>query len=247
MPPSSVLQSLTRTPISALYTSNPIAPLGSQAGLRQYYEFGVYSYCGFISAGSANTSPSWVNSSHTPNPSIGPGAGICTGTRFNRPFTPYDYMTSDMVSNYTQLTITYVPGTAFRNSGYLNRISKVARWTLLFGTISCVISVVMYVCPDFILFYFIFFMNLRNNRSLFTHTLTFILAALCSILSTICLLIASSNFTTLVNKCKEMNSVLANSDQRIPVGIVVGGGNVIPLMWASVVCMTMATIPFLIS
>ena len=77
-------------------------------------------------------------------------------------------MTSDMVSNYTQLTITYVPGTAFRNSGYLNRISKVARWTLLFGTISCVISVVMYVCPDFILFY-IFYEPSKQQEFIYTY------------------------------------------------------------------------------
>src|SRR5258708_37917189 len=92
--------------------------------------------------------------------------------------------------------------------------------------------------------------NPRNHRSLGRHTLTFTLATLCSIFSTICLLIASGIYTILVNKCKAMNSILlpiANSDQRIPVGIVVGGGNVIPLMWASVVCMMLAVIPFLIS
>jgi len=57
-----------------------------------------------------------------------------------------------MLSNYTNLTNTYIPETTFRNSGYLNGMSNVARWTLLFGTISCAISAVLYVCPEFYLF-----------------------------------------------------------------------------------------------
>lgn len=253
--PSSVLQTLTGNPISALYTSNPNAVLGAHAGLRQYYEFGLYSYCGFVSASSSaanvtSNSSSWVTSGRTPNPSIGAGAGICTSSNFNRRFTPYDYLTSDMLSNYTSLSDTYIPETAFRNSAYLSVISGMARWTLLLGTIACAISAVVYV---FWLPLFIYpdFLHEQTHRLIFGKTgLSFSLATLLSLFSAICLLIASTTYTIVVNKCRAMNFILLsvpNSDRTISVGIVVNGGRAIALMWSSFACMMAAIIPFLIS
>ena len=147
---SSVLDTLTENPVSALYTSNPDTPLGAKAGLRQYYEFGIYSYCGFVSASSSaanvtSNSSSWVSSSLTPNPSIGPGAGICSGSTFDRPFTPYYYITSDMLPNYSILSNSYIPETTLRDSAYLSIVGRMARWTLLLGTIACAVTTVMYV------------------------------------------------------------------------------------------------------
>jgi len=50
-----------------------------------------------------------------------------------------------MLSNYTILSNHYIPETTFRNSAYLNGQSRMARWTLLLGTIACAITSIMYV------------------------------------------------------------------------------------------------------
>src|SRR5260221_12585561 len=78
---SSVLEAFIQNPVSGLYTSIPNATLGTQAGLRQYYECGLYSYCGFGCA-STNATPSstgWYNSSLPPKRSIAPGQGTYRG------------------------------------------------------------------------------------------------------------------------------------------------------------------------
>jgi len=230
---SSVLEDFIQNPVSALYTSNPDAPLGEQQGLRQYYAFGLYSYCGFVSAANKTTSglsnSSLVNSSSTPNPSIGPGAGTCTGSQFAMPFAPYDYITSDMLANYTILSNNFIPETTFRDSKYLTDTSTAAYWMLLLGTISSFLAIITGIKK--------------------TH-FTFFLSAVFSLLAAILLLIASSTYTILVNKCQSINSVMlsmANSNQKIPVGIVVDVGTGVLLMWAACVCMILSVIPYFIN
>jgi hypothetical protein len=105
-------------PIDGLYTSNSSLPLLESLGLRQFYEFGLYSHCGY------------VNST----------AGICSNKTVGYPFKPYDYFTGDMSANFSIITASVIGGGTFRNSGYLGESTKAAYWLLLLATILAALS-----------------------------------------------------------------------------------------------------------
>ncbi|KAG1866384.1 hypothetical protein C8R48DRAFT_633435 [Suillus tomentosus] len=100
-------------PDQGLYTTNYTSPLGQQNGLRQTYEFGLYSYCAY------------VNSS----------AGTCTNHTIADKFEPFIALTSDMLTNYSQYCDTMFANTTFINSSYLGYNSRVAYYFILIGTI----------------------------------------------------------------------------------------------------------------
>ncbi|KAJ7071465.1 actin cortical patch SUR7/pH-response regulator pali [Mycena amicta] len=104
--------------IDHLFTNNSSAPLQASAGLRQLYEFGLYSHCAY------------VNSS----------AGICTNTSIQQEFRPYDALTSDMLANYTDFTNFIFSGTTFADSDSLGHSSRAAYWMLLLGTICAAVA-----------------------------------------------------------------------------------------------------------
>jgi hypothetical protein len=161
-----------------------------------------YTYCGFVSSTTNATSDStgWVNSSSTPNPSIGPGRGTCTGSKFAMAFTPYDYMTSDMLSNYTILSNNFIPDTPFRDSKTSASLGQAAYWMLLLGTISIFFAIVTYV-PQY------FSCCLQELKLLLpqgikkTH-FTFFLSSGFSLLSAVLLLIAVSIYTVSLENAK---------------------------------------------
>jgi hypothetical protein len=128
---SQSLHNALTDPIQGLYTSNASAPLQAGAGLRQFYEFGLYSHCGFI----------------------GDRLGICTNHTAGRQFKPYDAITSDMAANYTRITEAVLAGTTFENSHYLGQSSKAAYWMLLLGTICAFLALLSLVLTTFIRFY----------------------------------------------------------------------------------------------
>jgi len=100
-------------PSNGLYTSNASSPLGAQTGLRQTYEFGLYSYCAYVNK----------------------SAGSCSNTTVANKFLPFEAVTSDMLANYSQITNTILLGTTFHNSGYLGTQSKAAYYLILLGSI----------------------------------------------------------------------------------------------------------------
>ncbi|KAK2461691.1 hypothetical protein APHAL10511_006154 [Amanita phalloides] len=100
-------------PIYGLYTNNASAPLQEGLGLRQYYEFGLYSYCGY------------VNST----------AGTCGNHTAGNPFQPHHALTSDMIANFSSITTVILTNTTLIDSKYLGQSSSAAYWTLLLGTI----------------------------------------------------------------------------------------------------------------
>ncbi|KAJ7814125.1 actin cortical patch SUR7/pH-response regulator pali [Mycena olivaceomarginata] len=105
-------------PIDKLYTNDSSAPLGSSAGLRQFYLFGLYSHCGY------------VNNS----------AGICANHSIQNQFTPYAALTSDMLPNYTDITNFILSDTSFADSNSLGHTSRAAYWMLLLGTICAALA-----------------------------------------------------------------------------------------------------------
>ncbi|KAF8559353.1 hypothetical protein OG21DRAFT_1503260 [Imleria badia] len=105
-------------PIQGLNTTNSSSPLGQRAGIRQQYEFGLYSYCAY------------VNSS----------AGQCSSQTIAARFQPYTTITSDMLLNYSEFTTDIFANTTFINSSYLGTNSHAAYYFLLLGTISTALS-----------------------------------------------------------------------------------------------------------
>jgi SUR7/PalI family len=123
-PSSQSLHNALTDPIQDLYTSNTSAPLQTGAGLRQVYEFGLYSHCGYIG-----------------------NQGICTNHTAGRQFKPYDAITSDMAANYTRITEAVLAGTTFENSHYLGQSSQAAYWMLLLGTLCAFLALLSLVLP----------------------------------------------------------------------------------------------------
>ena len=109
--------------ITGLYTTNESAPLQAGAGLRQSYEFGLYSYCGYTTD----------------------VLGTCTNHTTARKYEPYDAITSDMRANYSQLTNFIIQGTTFKDSKYLGSNSKSAYYLLLLGTICTALALFTFV------------------------------------------------------------------------------------------------------
>ncbi|KAN0100857.1 Actin cortical patch SUR7/pH-response regulator PalI [Tylopilus felleus] len=117
-------------PIQGLYTFNSSSPLGQGAGIRQQYEFGLYSYCAY------------VNSS----------AGQCSGHTIAARFQPYTTITSDMLQNYSQYTASIFVNSTLINSSYLGTNTHVAYYFLLFGTIFTALSLFTGILRSTVLF-----------------------------------------------------------------------------------------------
>ncbi|EPQ61097.1 hypothetical protein GLOTRDRAFT_53842 [Gloeophyllum trabeum ATCC 11539] len=100
-------------PIQGLYASNASAPLGAEAGLRNFYDYGLYSYCAYLE----------------------PPQGICSNHSTANRFEPFTAMTSDMIGNWSFITEGLIPSVSFRNSGSLGSQSNSAYYLLLLGTI----------------------------------------------------------------------------------------------------------------
>ncbi|TFY83984.1 hypothetical protein EWM64_g44 [Hericium alpestre] len=119
-------------PIDGLYTNNATAPLGAGLGMRQFYEFGLYTYCGYTS--------------QTPQ------VGICTNHTTARRYEPYEAITSDMLSNYSLYTDAIIVGTTFRDSGSTGTHTHSAYYLLLLGTIFCGLALVLGVIKHTVTF-----------------------------------------------------------------------------------------------
>ncbi|KAH7915121.1 actin cortical patch SUR7/pH-response regulator pali [Hygrophoropsis aurantiaca] len=109
-----------KVPIQGLYTDNTSAPLGERAGLRDQYDFGLYSYCAYV-----NTT-----------------AGQCSNQTVGMKFEPYTALTSDMFLNYSQYSDAIFVDTTFMDSSYLGYNAHVAYYFLLLGTIAAAIALI---------------------------------------------------------------------------------------------------------
>ncbi|KAF8058249.1 actin cortical patch SUR7/pH-response regulator pali [Lyophyllum atratum] len=117
---SAALQISFPDPFDDIYTRNASAPLGVHAGLRKFYEFGLYSHCAYL------------NDTH----------GSCGNLTIGEQYRPYDAITSDMAANYSQITGFLLSGTTFQDSGYLGQTTKAAYWMLLLGTVCAALALV---------------------------------------------------------------------------------------------------------
>ena len=123
---SAAIQAAILNPVQALYTNNGSAPLQAQLGVRQTYEFGLYSYCAFVQD----------------------GTGICGNHTIGEQFQPFDTITADMLSNYSVLSAAFIQNPTFRDSIYLGQLSKATYWMFLLGTICAALTVLTSVSPS---------------------------------------------------------------------------------------------------
>jgi hypothetical protein len=107
-------------PIDSLYTDNASAPLQEGDGLRRFYRFGFFSYCGFTNETQSG--------------------GICTNHTFGKPYHPYDYLTQDMARNYTEISDAIIFDVTFRDSNYLGRTSVAGFWMIFLGLLTSAVA-----------------------------------------------------------------------------------------------------------
>ena len=105
-------------PVDGLYTDNSSAPLAQHLGLRNFYDFGLYSYCAY------------VNATH----------GTCSNSTTANRLRPFDAFVGDMPPNYTAWATLYIPSTTFSDSQYLGEFSRGAYYLLLLGTIATALA-----------------------------------------------------------------------------------------------------------
>ncbi|KAF8203731.1 actin cortical patch SUR7/pH-response regulator pali [Pholiota molesta] len=117
-----IAAAIAPNPVFGLYTNNASAPLNDEQGLRQFYEFGLYSYCAYVEA----------------------KAGTCSNHTAGQAFKPYDVVTSDMLANFSRLSATpLIPlDLTFKDSKYLGQTSRAAYWLLLLGTICALLALI---------------------------------------------------------------------------------------------------------
>ncbi|KAI0728561.1 actin cortical patch SUR7/pH-response regulator pali [Fomitopsis betulina] len=107
-------------PIHGLYTANASAPLQQQAGLRNFYDWGLYGYCAYV-----NTT-----------------AGTCSNMTAANRFQPYNVITSDMLGNYSSFTDYIITSSTFIDSTYLGNFTNGAYYLLLLGTICAAMALI---------------------------------------------------------------------------------------------------------
>ncbi|KIY51329.1 hypothetical protein FISHEDRAFT_37365 [Fistulina hepatica ATCC 64428] len=123
-------------PIDGLYATNASAPLGKQKGLRDIYQWGLYSYCAYLDIRSNDTQ------------------GVCGNQTIGNQFRPYNALTGDMLSNYSAITYYIMYGTTFYDSKYLGQSTKAAYWMLLLGTITAALAFLTGFAKRSYLFFF---------------------------------------------------------------------------------------------
>lgn len=193
-----------QVPIQGLYTNNATAPLQNATGLRQIYEFGLYSYCAFM------------NSS----------LGTCTNHTAARPFEPYQTIKADMILNYTQFTdgIFYSTATIFTDNSYFGSHTHAAYYFLIIGAVLAIISLI---------------------TGIIHRSWTFVLSSVSSVIAAIFILIGAAIWTAVIKKAESVNTYVTAAGY--PAGIEVAAGKGLALAWAAFACLTVSTIPYMIS
>jgi hypothetical protein len=128
---AAVQGAIAPNPVFGLYTNNSSAPLQTNAGLRQFYDFGFYSYCAYVDE----------------------NAGICGNHTVGQRFTPYDVVTSDMAPNYSTIAAAIIPENTFTDSKYLGNTSQAGYWLILLGTICAALALITGIAKNHLTFF----------------------------------------------------------------------------------------------
>ncbi|THH11780.1 hypothetical protein EW145_g439 [Phellinidium pouzarii] len=116
------LQNSIGDPVQGLYATNASTSIGEGTGLRQIYQFGLYSYCAYIDK----------------------VQGSCSNSSAAFQLDPYEVVLADMFSNYSSLTKGFIPtNLTFTNSHYLSEFSNAAYYLLLLGSICAALAMII--------------------------------------------------------------------------------------------------------
>jgi hypothetical protein len=118
-------------PINGLYATNASAPLQKEAGIRQLYKYGLYSYCGYLNE----------------------SAGSCSNTTMGNKYLPYNDLLADMSLNYSALTIFIINGTSSFTSQSIGSHTRSASYLILIGTICAFLAFVIGVYKHTLAFF----------------------------------------------------------------------------------------------
>jgi len=105
-------------PVDGLYTENASAPLQQDAGLRQLYAWGLYSYCAYTA----------------------PEQGICSNTSIGHKVLPFDALLADVPVRYQAETKFIISPSSFTDGGFLGSLSRGGYYLCLIGTILTALS-----------------------------------------------------------------------------------------------------------
>jgi len=108
-------------PVDGLYTQNATAPLQQEAGLRQLYAWGFYSYCAYTA----------------------PDQGICSNTTIGHKVLPFETMLADVPFRYQTETEFIVPSSTFKDGGFLGSLSRGGYYLCLVGTVLTALSMII--------------------------------------------------------------------------------------------------------
>jgi len=100
-------------PVDGLYTENATATLRTQAGLRQLYAWGFFSYCAYTE----------------------PRQGICSNNTVGNSFEPFDTIVADVPVRYQAETMFIIPQGPFTNTGFLASLSRAGFYLCLVATV----------------------------------------------------------------------------------------------------------------
>jgi len=151
--------------------------------------------------------------------------GSCGGTAISSKFVPWDVLFSEVPSDYKNQTQQLVPETSvFRNSAYLASLSRPASIFIFLGSLCAGVALV---------------------SGPIKSILTFVLSSLASILGCVFLLVGASMWTSIVVQTKELNEVMASGST--PLGIEVSFGQALGLIWAALVMLIAAVVPYTLS
>jgi len=153
--------------------------------------------------------------------------GTCSNYTVDNQFRPFDALTADMAPSYVIYTRAAIVDIPFVDSDYLGPLSQSAYRTLLTGFIASIIAVVL---------------------GLWKRNFTFFASTVLSIAGSINLLVGASIWTVMIHKSASVNRLIVGQEGNpSPVGIEVTAGNALYLTWAAFACLTISTVPYMIS
>ena len=213
-------------PIIGLYTDNASAPLGAHAGLRRFYNFGLFSHCAYVDE----------------------TAGLCAGADSLYLFRPYKVITTDMLSNYSDHTDTIIGNTTFANSVLLGVGSHVARRFLMEGSVVAVVALITSVPPHSRIFGFGSLSFILAPSGILECVFKWTWASFPNFIAAVAgmsILVGSAIWTALIRTAGRINSWTITT-KNVSLGIRVYAGAGLYCTWAAFVLLLASTIPYII-
>ncbi|GHJ86108.1 hypothetical protein NliqN6_2510 [Naganishia liquefaciens] len=152
------------------------------------------------------------------------GDGICNSTSFGHAFTPLAAILSDTPAKFSIQTEAIIPKSTFKDDSYNKSLSRVAFWTAFIGGCAALVALVAGLIP---------------NR------LTYLVAAVGTIVSAIGLCIGAAVWTVLINKNNFLNIVKVQGGRSL--GINVTAGPSLYLTWVAFACSALSVFPYVVA